>query len=64
MWRSTGQRPCFFEVTKWFSVLVKTKNQKTTHSICSGIAESRPEAVIENLVGRQGQPRGAQVHAM
>ena len=31
---------------------------------CSGNAESQPEAVIEHLVGRQGQPRGAQVHAM
>ena len=27
-------------------------------------AESWPEPVIEHLVGRQGQPRGAQVHAM
>ena len=25
---------------------------------------SEPEAVIEHLVGRQGQPRRAQVHAM
>ena len=32
--------------------------------ICSGNAESQPEAVMEHLVGRQGQPRGAQVHAM
>ena len=30
----------------------------------SGDAESRPEAVIEHLVRRQGQPRGAQLHAM
>ena len=27
-------------------------------------AKSWPEAVIEHLVGRQGQPRGAQVNAM
>jgi len=27
-------------------------------------AESQLEAVIEHLVGRQGQPRGAQLHAM
>ena len=27
-------------------------------------AKSWPEAVIEHLVGRQGQPRGAQVYAM
>jgi len=31
---------------------------------CSGSAKSQPEAVMEHLVGRQGQPRGAQVHAM
>lgn len=31
---------------------------------CSGNAKSQPEAVIEHLVRRQGQRRGAQVHAM
>jgi len=31
---------------------------------CGGNAKSRLEAVIEHLVGRQGQPRGAQVNAM
>ena len=31
---------------------------------CSGNAKSGPEVVIEHLVERQGQPRGAQVHAM
>jgi len=31
---------------------------------CSRNAESWPEPVIEHLVGRQGQPRGAQVQAM
>ena len=31
---------------------------------CSGDAESRPEAVIEHLVRRQGQPRGAQLYAV
>jgi len=31
---------------------------------CSGIAKSQLEAVIEHLVGRQAQPRGAQMHAM
>ena len=30
---------------------------------CSGNARSQLEAVIEHLVGRQGQRRGAQVHA-
>ena len=30
---------------------------------CSWNAESQPEPEIEHLVGRQGQPRGAQVHA-
>ena len=38
----------------------------TCHSVtcCSRNATSWPEAVIEHLVGRQGQPRGAQVCAM
>ena len=31
---------------------------------CNGNAKSQPETVIEHLVGRQGQPSGAQVHAM
>ena len=31
---------------------------------CSGNVKSQLEAVIEHLVGRQGQARGAQVHAM
>lgn len=31
---------------------------------CSGNAESQPEAVIEHMVGRQGEPRGAQMCAM
>jgi len=31
--------------------------------ICNGNAKSRPNAVMEHLVGRRGQPRGAQVHA-
>jgi len=31
---------------------------------CSRNAKSKPEAVIEHQVGRKGQPRGAQVHAM
>ena len=32
--------------------------------MCSGNAKSWPEPVIEHLVGRQDQPRGAQVHAI
>jgi len=31
---------------------------------CSRNAKSWPEPVIEQLVGRQGQPMGAQVHAV
>jgi len=31
---------------------------------CSRNAKSWPEPLIEHLVGRQGQPRGAQVCAM
>ena len=31
---------------------------------CSGNGKSQLEAVTEHLVGRQSQPRGAQVHAM
>ena len=39
--------------------------ENTTHHMwCSGNAKSWPKAVIEHLVGRQDQPRGAQVHAM
>ena len=33
-------------------------------NVCSRNAKSQPEAVIEHLVGRQGQPKGAQVQAM
>jgi len=33
-------------------------------NICSDNAESQLEAVMEHLVGRQGMPREAQVHAM
>jgi len=33
-------------------------------SWCSGNAKSWLELVIEHLVGRQGQPRGPQVHVM
>ena len=31
---------------------------------CSGNAKSQLEQMIEHLVGMQGQPKGAQVHAM
>ena len=31
---------------------------------CRGNAKSQLDAVMEHLVGRQGQPRGAQVYAM
>ena len=31
---------------------------------CSGNTDLCLEAVIEHLVGRQGQPKGAQVHAV
>jgi len=31
---------------------------------CRGNAKSQLDAVMEHLVGRQGQSRGAQVHAM
>ena len=33
-------------------------------SHCSGNAESQPGAVMEHLVGRQGQPKVAQLHAI
>ena len=33
---------------------------KKKFSVCSGNAKSWLEAVIEHLMGRQGQPRGAQ----
>ena len=31
---------------------------------CRGNAESQLQPVIKHLVGRQGQPRAAQLHAM
>jgi len=31
---------------------------------CGGNEKSQAEAVMEHLMGRQGQPEGAQVHAM
>jgi len=34
------------------------------HPGCGGNAKSWFEPVIEHLMGRQGQPRGAQVHVM
>ena len=34
------------------------------NGFCSRNAKSWPERVIEHQVGKQGQPRGAQVHAM
>jgi len=37
---------------------------KIHNVLCSGNARSWPEAVIEHLGERQGQPRGAEVHAM
>ena len=38
--------------------------QVVGNEVCSRNATPWPEAVIEQLVGRQGQPRGAQVHAL
>jgi len=32
--------------------------------LCSGNAKTQLQPVIEHLVGRQGQPRGAQLHGM
>ena len=37
---------------------------KTVASYCRKNAKTQLEAMIEHLVGRQGQPSGAQVHAM
>ena len=48
----SGSHQSLAHVTHWFVPL------------CSRNAGSQLEAVIEHLVGRQGQPRGAQVHAM
>ena len=36
----------------------------SAHPQCSGNAKPQPEAVMEHLVGRQAQPKAAQVHAM
>jgi len=43
---------------------VSTQNRRKLKTRCSGNAKSQLEAVIEHLVRRQGQPRGAQLHAM
>ena len=43
---------------------VSSHLQLTFVPLCSGNAESWPEAVTEHLVGMQGQPRGAQVQAV
>jgi len=50
-----------FEILPSGKVYLKLEEVKNDYS---RNAESRPEAVIEQLVGRQGQPRGAQVHTM
>ena len=38
--------------------------EKIKNDICSRNTKSWPEAVIEHLMGRQGQPRGAQLYAV
>ena len=50
----------------FFSLKVKIKNFNANVFVyCSrNTTKSQLEAVIEHLVGRQGQPRGAQLHAM
>ena len=45
-------------------VKVLSSEQALCFHLCSVNAESWPEPVIEHLVGRQGQPREAQVHAV
>ena len=49
---------------QWKNHVLIQPGQATQISKCSGNAESQPEAVIEHLGGRQGQPRGVQVHAI
>jgi len=44
--------------------VLSVSHQHSQTYICSGSAKSWFEAVIEHLVGRQGQPKGAQVHAV
>ena len=39
------------------------RGQKSGWGECSGLAKLWLETVTEHLVGRQGQPRGVQVHA-
>jgi len=43
---------------------VQDKAVKAKNNRCCRNAESQLEPVIEHVVGRQGQPSGAQVHAM
>jgi len=52
----------FYTLTHLIPVVVVRLHLKVPN--CSGNAESQLERVIKHLVGRQGQPRGAQVHAI
>ena len=44
--------------------MASVKNMKFPEGICHGNAKSQLQTVIEHLVGRQGQLRGAQLHAV
>jgi len=50
-----------WKVEKKLSLFCEPKN---VHKTCSRNARSQLETVVEHLVGRQGQLKGAQVHAM
>ena len=55
----TGQKNTF-----WQGRYQKYEHEEGDVGQCSRNAKSQPETVIEHLVGRQGQPRGAQLYAM
>ena len=43
---------------------IESPRLEKTHRITQSNHQSQPEPVMEHLVGRQGQPKGAQLHAM
>ena len=51
-------------LTSIIFLLQHNSDKQNRNAHCRGNAESQLEPVIEHLVGRQGQPRAAQLHAM
>jgi len=51
-------------LTSIIFLLQHNSDKQNRNAHCRGNAESQLEPVIEHLVGRQGQPRAAQLHAL